>query len=421
MEYEEITSYLYNLVHYGPSYGIDRMRLLTESLGNPEKKIPLIHVAGTNGKGSVCAMLAAIYQKNNYQTGLFTSPHLVRLEERIQINRKAIPKNTFIHYIKKIKQTIEGSVYETQALQPSFFEILNAAAFLYFAENNVDLAIIETGLGGRFDSTNIITPLVSVITSISHDHTEILGDSLESITLAKAGIIKAGVPVVIGPMPPEAEAIIKNIAHEQNAPLFSVEETYGTDLNNYPTSSLQGSHQRKNAATAALTANVIKKTFPINTETVLNALNDVHWPGRWQIIHLGKNKLILDCAHNESGAQALTENLQSLIQTEGQKPAILVGILGKSRAAAILPILSQYASTLILVQPNHPKATDIPTLKTLIPTTFQGQIIEGSIKDLFPSPFHLNLNVQVKSTSTIVATGSIYLIGEVLEKINIKV
>ncbi|OAI50096.1 hypothetical protein AYO37_00490 [Opitutia bacterium SCGC AG-212-L18] len=419
MEYEEIKSYLYNLIHYGPSYGIDRMRLLTESLGNPEKKIPLIHVAGTNGKGSVCAMLAAIYQKNNYRTGLFTSPHLVRLEERIQINRKAIPKNTFIDYIKKIKQIIEGSFYKTQALQPSFFEILNAAAFLYFAENNVDLAIIETGLGGRFDSTNIITPLVSIITSISHDHTEVLGDSLESITLAKAGIIKPGIPVVIGPMPLEAENIIKNIAHEQNAPLFSVEEAYGTDLNDYPTSSLHGRFQRKNAATAALTTHILKKTFPINTKTALNALNDVYWPGRWQIIHLEKNKLILDCAHNEAGAHALAENLQSLIQTEGKKPAILLGILGKPRAAAILPILSQYASTLILVQPNHPKATDIHTLKTLIPTTFQGQIIEGSIKDLFPSPFHLN--IQTKFTSTIVATGSIYLIGEILEQLGINI
>lgn len=414
MDYEGVKAYLYGLMSYGATYGIDRMRLLSQLLGNPEKRFPIIHVAGTNGKGSVCAMLEAIYRQNGYRTGLFTSPHLVRLEERIQVNRKPILEYEFIEYIEHIKRIAESSDFENEELRPSFFEILNAAGFLYFSNQKIDIGIIETGLGGRFDSTNIVDPLVSVITSISHDHTEILGESLESIALAKAGIIKPGKPVVLGPMPDEAEAVIRHVAQQQNSPVFYVEEVYGKNIEDYPITALQGTYQRINAATAVLAAQVLKCNFPIDDLISLLSLKTVDWPGRWQFINIGGNKLILDCAHNEAGAKGLAENLKLLIQEERQKPIIIVGVLGEYRAAAIMPIVAQYAETIILVEPENPKAISANALKALIPKSFTGSIQKGSIQDLFPSSSACS--VETKGHS-IVATGSIYLIGEIMKRI----
>lgn len=390
------------------------MRLLSKLLNNPERQFPIIHVAGTNGKGSVCAMLEAIYRKNGYKTGLFTSPHLVRLEERIQIDRKPISEKDFIQYIEYIKELADHSPFESEELRPSFFEILNGAGFLHFAKEKIDIGIVETGLGGRFDSTNIVDPLVSIITSISHDHTEILGDTIESIARAKAGIIKPEKPVVIGLMPVEAESIIIQIAREQNSPVFSVEEVYGKDPEDYPLTALQGTYQRSNAATALLASQVLKYHFPIDDEASIEALKTVNWPGRWQEISIGDKKLILDCAHNEAGAKGLAENLELLIKDEGQKPIIIVGVLGAYRAQAILPIISQYAEKIILIELNNPKAMETSALKALIPKSFPGNVIEGSIKELFPSPFICMIETGGRS---IVATGSIYLVGEILERI----
>lgn len=417
MDYEEVKSYLYGLMAYGSTHGIDRMRLLSQKLGNPERQFPIIHVAGTNGKGSVCAMLEAIYRKNGYQTGLFTSPHLVQLEERIQVNRDLILRSEFIRYIEIIKEIAESLDCKNEGLQPSFFEMVNAAGFLYFAEQSVDIGIIETGLGGRFDSTNIVEPLVSVITSISRDHTEILGESIESIAMAKAGIIKPGKPVVIGPMTVEAEEVIRSEANERCSPLFSVEDVYGVKIDSYPITSLQGNYQRHNAATAILTSQVIKGSLPVDDEASLRGLQHVDWPGRWQTMNVAGHKLILDCSHNEAGAKGLAENLEILIRQEGQKPIIIVGVLGEYRAKAMMPIVSQYADVIILVQPNNPRAIGTNFLKGFIPKAFSGLILEEkSIKKLFSSHSFCTIFTE---GCPIVATGSIYLIGEIMEQIGL--
>lgn len=414
MDYEHLKSYLYGLMNYGTTYGVDRMRLLVDKIGHPEQKFPVIHVAGTNGKGSVCAMLEAIYRKNGYRTGLFTSPHLVHLTERIQVDRKVISEQEMIQYIEYLKDIVEGLHREHPNECPSFFEIINAVGFLYFSKEKVDIGIIETGLGGRFDSTNVVDPLISVITSISKDHTEILGDSLESIAFAKAGIIKPGKPVVIGRLGPEAKAIILDIAREKKSHVFSVEEAFGNDWERYPETSLQGTYQRNNAATAILVADVLKKSFPIDEDIAREALKDVDWPGRWQTVALGNNKLILDCAHNEAGAEVLGENLEHLIKEEGKKPIIIVGVLGAYRAKAIIPIVAKYAETIILVKPKNCKAAELELLKTLVPENFYGNVVEASVAKLFPYPNFIELNTDGRS---IVATGSIYLIGEILERI----
>lgn len=416
MDYNQVKSYLYGLTNYGRSYGIDRMRILAKEIGQLEQSFPVIHVAGTNGKGSVCAMLEAIYRKNGYRTGLFTSPHLIRLEERVQVDRKMISSEELVHYVEYLKVIGDPIAKKTTNLRPSMFEIMNAIAFLYFKKSEIDIGIIETGLGGQFDSTNIVNPEVSVITSISKDHTEILGESLEEIAFAKAGIIKPGKPTVIGLMEPQAEHVIRKIAQEQNSEVFSIAEIFGKNIKAYPSTSLYGTHQKANAAVALLVTRVLKEKFPVDENLANDALMEVHWPGRWQILQINSQKLILDCAHNEGGASVLDENLKLLIQQDQQKPIIIIGSLSLYRAKAILEVVTQYAETIILVKPKDPRALDTQLLKTIIPKEFKGKVLESSVEELFPS-FN-TLGIASKGRS-ILATGSIYLIGEILERLKV--
>lgn len=414
MDYNQVKSYLYGLVNYGRSYGIDRMLALAKEIGYPEHAFPVIHVAGTNGKGSVCAMLEAIYRKNGYRTGLYTSPHLVRLEERVQVDRKMISSQDLVQYVEYLIAIGNNIAKTTPNERPSMFEIMNAIGFLYFKKSKIDIGIIETGLGGRFDSTNIVSPEVAVITSISKDHTEILGESLEEIAFAKAGIIKRGKPAVIGLMDPEVEAIIRKIALAQNSEVFSVADILGKDIANYPKTSLFGTHQRANAAIALLVTRILKKKFPVNEQLAHETLMAVDWPGRWQILNVAGHKLILDCAHNEGGAAVLGENLKLLIKEEHQKPIIIVGSLNIYRAQAILEVIAQYAEAIILIKPKDPRALSIQSLKTIVPTEFKGRVFESSIEELFPAPNALGMEPKGHS---VIATGSIYLIGEIMERI----
>ena len=194
-------NYLYGLRNRGSSYGIDRMRRLLPLLGNPHRRFPIIHVAGTNGKGSVCAMLDSIYRENGYKVGLFSSPHLVELGERIRVNGKVLPLHGIEEFVRFIKPIADEMEAEKVDLGPTFFEMMTAMAFLVFAERKVDLAILETGLGGRLDSTNVVQPILSIITTIALDHCSILGHSIEEIAREKAGIIKRGIPALTGWLP----------------------------------------------------------------------------------------------------------------------------------------------------------------------------------------------------------------------------
>ena len=243
--YEEAKAYLYSLKHHGAKYGIDRMRLLGEKIGHPERRFPVIHVAGTNGKGSTCAMLEAIFRLNGYKTGLFTSPHLVFQGERIQVNRKILDPDSIVKYTLQLKSIADKLAARNAADHPSFFEFMTAMAFMRFAEEAVDIGIIETGLGGRLDATNIVRPEISVITSISLDHTELLGDDLPAIAREKAGIIKEGRPVVLGCLPKEAENTIREIASQRNAPVHSIAEQFGNTSLDYPLTNLHGDYQRR--------------------------------------------------------------------------------------------------------------------------------------------------------------------------------
>jgi len=413
--YTQTQDYLYALRNRGAKLGIERMADFNEALGRPDRQFPIIHVAGTNGKGSVCAMLEAIYRRAGLRTGLFTSPHLVRLGERIQVNRVPIADEEIVNWVARLRPVAERLAAQNEEAHPTFFEFMTAMAFEHFASQSVDVAILETGLGGRLDSTNVVTPEVSVITSISLDHQEMLGDTLEAIAREKAGIIKPGKPVVLGKLPPEAEAEIRRIAGERGSETFGVEETYGTRIEHYPVTNLIGDYQRINAATALLTARHAGPRLLINKGVARQALSEVDWAGRWQTVRLADGRpLILEAAHNPEGALALEANLAQLVRETGRKPVVVCGTLGAARATALMATVARHAAELHLIVPAQPRACTHAELRDALPAAFAGPRFDARVETLFPAP---GICTAGGPGDTIVATGSIYLLGEILARL----
>lgn len=395
----EILSYLYSLRNRGSNFGIDRMKRFVRLIGNPQNDFPIVHVAGTNGKGSVCAMLDSIYRANGYKVGLFSSPHLIELGERVRVDGQNITETEIQDWVRLLKPIAQQMEDDGVDDHPTFFEFMTAIAFLTFQKNRVDLAVIETGLGGRLDSTNVVTPEVSIITTISKDHCSILGDTLQEIATEKAGIIKRDVPVLIGNLPSCAEEVIQKIATQQNAPFYSISH-FQEEL---PSTNLFGSYQRKNAALALRSTELLEKKFPIESKFTKRGLNSVQIPGRWQIFE-GSPRIILDACHNSDGAVCLRENLETL----HQRPEIWVGVLGEDRAEDIIKVVAEFAGSLKLFEVQQPRACSIHSLRSLIPDSFTGEVLafdlEKAKKEL----------MKANSNKTILVTGSIYLIGNIL-------
>ena len=412
--YEDVKAYLYGLRHHGAKYGIERMELLAEALGHPENAFPVIHVAGTNGKGSTCAMLEAIFRSGGYKTGLFTSPHLVFLGERIQVNRHPLDRDSIISHSRRLREVAENLAAVDSGDHPSFFEFVTAMAFMRFCQEEVDIGIIETGLGGRLDATNIVRPEITVITSISYDHCDILGHSLEQIALEKAGIIKEGRPLVLGHLPGDAEDVIRGVARQRGVELFSIKERFGSDLDGYPSTNLKGRYQRWNAAVATMVAERLSEEFPVTKETADSALQSVHWPARWDAHFVGGKKIYFDTSHNLEGADMLCENLEDLIIECGRKPVVIVGTLGSFRAGVLMPVVARYARQIVLLIPAQPRAASFQELRAAIPTSYQGNIVQSTVREVFPFPGHCAMG---EDNDILVATGSIYLIGEIMDAV----
>lgn len=414
-DYASVQEYLISLKARGVKFGIDRMRLWTGALGHPERATPVIHIAGTNGKGSTAAMLDAIFREAGLRTGLYTSPHLVLLGERVQVNRERLTEREILNYTNELRPVAEAVSHENPDDRPSFFEFMTAMAFLQFARKKCDVSLIETGMGGRFDATNVVEPEVSVITSISLDHCEFLGDSVEKIAFEKAGIIKAGRPVVIGCLPPEAEAVMRRVAAERGSRVFSIAEEFGAD---FPETNLEGDHQRLNAATAALVARVFRG---LPDEVIARGLQKVDWPGRWQRIDIGDQPVILDASHNPEGALALDKNLTHLraglggIDANDNKLIIVTGALGAARARALLEVAARHARELHLVVPRQSRSCSFEELEALVPCDFSGKIFRATVEEIFPEPRRCALS---DARAPIVVTGSIYLLGEVMARLH---
>jgi dihydrofolate synthase / folylpolyglutamate synthase len=325
--------------------------LLCNKLGNPQQHFKSIHVGGTNGKGSVSHMLSSILQQAGYKTGLYTSPHLYDFRERIRINGEMVDKQFVVNFVEKIRP-------EIKSIEPSFFEITVAMAFSFFAEAKIDVAIIEVGLGGRLDSTNIINPELSVITNIGWDHANMLGDSLEKIAFEKAGIIKQGVPVVIGERQKETEKVFLNAADERASAILyasdkckavkhqwengklDVELSIDTDKKKNYTLDLPGIYQLKNICTVVAATDVlIEHGWNINEESIKRGLENVKQlsglSGRWEVIHQNP-VVVLEVAHNEDGIQQMLKHIKEL---RFEKLHLVFGMVKDKNLDAILILL----------------------------------------------------------------------------------
>lgn len=416
-EYPAVTEYLFSLKAKGVRFGIDRMALFAAALGHPERAVPCVHVAGTNGKGSVSAMLDAVLHEAGWRTGLYTSPHLVKLGERVQVERRILTEEEIVAYTRELRPVAERVSATMPDDHPSFFEFMTAMAFLQFSRRKCDISVVEVGMGGRLDATNVVMPEVSVITSIGFDHCEFLGHELAQIAAEKAGIIKPGRPVVIGRMPPEAERVIRQIAGERGARVVSVAEHFGEDVARYPHTNLEGDYQRWNAATATLVARTLGERWRINDDVIARGLTHVDWPGRWQRVRLGGRLTVLDASHNPEGAQVLEANLSRLVAETGRAPVVVTGVLGATRARPLLETICRHAREIYLVVPNQARACTHAELEALLPPGFAergGVVKRATVEGLFPTKDRCTAG---GPGDVVVVTGSIYLLGEVMARI----
>jgi dihydrofolate synthase/folylpolyglutamate synthase len=341
-------------------------------------------------------MLDAILHAAGWRTGMYTSPHLVKLGERVQVERRILSEREIMEFVRELRPIAERVSAAEPEDHASFFEFMTAMAFLQFARQRCEISIIEVGLGGRLDATNIVTPEVSVITSIAVDHSEFLGTELQQIATEKAGIIKPGRPVVIGRMPAVAEATIRAIADRHGARVISVAEHYGDDLASYPHTNLEGDYQRWNAATATLAVRALPQKWNVNDQAISRGLEHVDWPGRWQRVTLGGRLMILDASHNPEGAQVLDSNLQHLFAETQRAPVVITGALGAARAQPLLETIARHAR------------------ETLVPANYRGAVVRATVESLFPSR---DVCTAGGADDVIVVTGSIYLLGEIMARL----
>lgn len=356
LTYSQAIQFLYGLRLFGTKLDLEGPIQLAALAGNPHASMRFIHVAGTNGKGSTCAMLESVYRRAGYRVGLFTSPHLVSFRERIQVNRELISEAEVIQLVGQAQSWLNAF---TPAKHPTFFEVVTVMALVYFSSQNCDLVIWETGLGGRLDATNIVTPLASVITNIQFDHEKWLGGTLAKIAAEKAGIIKPGVPVLTAADEPEALEVIRTVAAQQGAPLTEVRMAASTPRS-LPALQLPllGEHQKINATLAMATIDALQSSVPVGDVSIRHGLEQVRWAGRLQLEHISPGrKVLLDGAHNPAGAVTLRAVLNASFP--GEKPALILGILRDKDWNAICRILVPLARR-VLLAPVHSLRTALP-------------------------------------------------------------
>jgi len=432
MNYEETIDYLYQ---FAPMFqkigsaaykeGMENSFLIDKHLNHPHNNYKTIHIGGTNGKGSTSHLLASILQEAGYKTGLYTSPHLLDFRERIKVNGKMIDKNFIVDFIENNKTFFES-------IQPSFFELTTGMAFAWFAEQKVDVAVIEVGLGGRLDCTNVITPVLSIITNISFDHTQLLGNTLTAIAREKAGIIKDGVPVIIGEAGGEVEEFFESLlgdngfnglttkntqmifAQKQN-PILSAKISpsgfWEFETLDYPglVCELSGLAQEKNAATVLCAIDLIKNEFKkITSDSVYRGFRYVNEKtglmGRWQIISQNP-KIVFDVGHNEAGIKYV---VHQLLSETYEKLHIVFGMVNDKDVSAVLELLPKNA-IYYFTQANIPRALDVRLLADLAKKTgLQGEIF-STVSEAFLAAKH-----KATKKDFIFVGGSAYVVAEAL-------
>ena len=409
---------------FGVHLGLERIYKLLVNLGNPHHQVPIIHVTGTNGKGSVCAYLSSVFTQAGYRTGRYTSPHLIDYTELICLNEQQIDSEELGNLLIQVQEAIDP-----QEESPTQFEVLTAAAWLYFAQQKVDVAVVEVGLGGRLDATNVCAkPLATVITSISRDHWQRLGSTISAIATEKAGILKAGCPAIIGQLPEEAELVVCDRGLKLQCPIIKtqpareidngwavvdIQKKEGTKSIKYPLQ-LQGEIQLTNSALAIAVLEIFRQQgWQISEEAIVDGMAKIKWLGRMQWTTWNNHKLLLDGAHNPASALALRNYVDKVVAQSSQQLSSItwvMGMLSTKEHDEIFKILLRENDTLHLVSvPNHSSA--VPSeLAKLAKEICPGLIVCNTYSDLSSA---LSTAFS-KSDSLVVLCGSLYLVGSFL-------
>lgn len=426
MTYDESLSYIHSLLKFGTRPGLERVSALLGELGNPQEKLKFVHVAGTNGKGSFCTMTAEILRSAGYKTGMFTSPYVFDFRERIQINGEMIMEEEFALLANSIKPIV-ASLAEKD-LQPTEFEVITAAALKYFADNKCDIVVLEVGLGGRLDSTNIISSsLLSVIMSVSLDHTAVLGDTVDEIASEKSGIIKEkGVTLCFSNQNEKAEEIIRKTVEDKNNKYIKSSpgdiKVVSSDLggtraiykNLEFTVPLIGAHQVYNAQTAVDGAFLLRERgLNISDDDIINGIERAKIPARMEIF--GKNPVtILDGAHNEEGAGVLIENLKKLLP--GKKLTVIMGMMEDKDYAFAAKGISALAKSFTAVLPSNPRAVLPETLAEFARENCENVSVQNDPVKAYEEAFK-----NAEKDDIILVCGSLYLASDVrpvIDKMN---
>lgn len=431
MSYKSELQKMFDLQKFGMKLGLEGMMSILAKLGNPHQGLKLVHLAGTNGKGSVGVMLQSILGEAGYRVGFYTSPHLITFRERIKIGDEMISETEVLDLSRRVWAATNPDS------PPTFFEFVTAMAFLHFAEKGVDLAIIEAGLGGRLDSTNVIEPLATVITNVTLEHTEHLGDTVTKIATEKAGVIKPGVIVVAGNLSPEAREVVLNTAEEKNSLLlllgrdFSV-ETVLWDPNGRPTINyrmgplklddlvlgLAGTHQAENAAVAiSLLPYLSDRGFPTEETHLRAGLLHALWPGRAETFPAGSwppegavspAPLMLDGAHNPAGAEALARLLTGL---DTRRLHLIVGVMADKDIAGVLGPIQHLADRLYLTRPAFSRAASPELLRDKIVAAFGPPAVPTSLHQTIPEAFRAAAD-EAGEGDLVLLSGSLFTVGE---------
>ncbi len=442
MTYRDAAAYLASLVDYerrpptvpGRDFNLDRMRRLLGLAGNPHQRLRALHIAGTKGKGSTAAMTAAILTAAGYRTGLYTSPHLVDFRERIRVDDAMIPRAAVARWVQRIRPWLE-CLRDSPVGKPTFFEAYTLLAFCYFVEAGTDFAVLEVGLGGRLDATNVVTPVACAITALGLDHTNLLGGTIEQIAAEKGGIIKPGVPVVLAPHPPAARAVLRRQAKERAAPVVTVRRgrvsgrpsgrsvvieplpsnAIGTRFNlrglldTYRglRVALGGEHQALNAAVAVTLAELATRgDRPVTPAAVRRGLAAVQWPGRLQVVQR-RPTVVLDAAHDALSARLLARSLRALFRW--RRLMLVVGMSAEKDAAAFLRALAPLADEIICTAADTPRALSPDALGTLVTRHGVPWRSVPNVRDA------VRAAVQLAGRGDVVCvTASVYVVGEAL-------
>ncbi|HET9832358.1 MAG TPA: folylpolyglutamate synthase/dihydrofolate synthase family protein [Vicinamibacterales bacterium] len=402
-------AYLFSLEQYGIKFGLDSIRALLARIDNPQQTFRSIHIAGTNGKGSVTAMIDSVLRSAGHRSARYTSPHLVHLSERFVTDGQPVGAAELRESAAVVQAAIESLIGDgVLSGKPTFFEATTAMAFDLFRNARVEFAVIEVGLGGRLDSTNVIEPVVTAITSIDFDHQKYLGDTLAEIAGEKAGIIKPHVPVVVGNLQPEAYDVIARIARDRRADLIR-SDNISKDFGEIRLG-LRGDHQRANAAVAIRVLEALERLgVAIGKQAILDGLATVTWPGRLDHRRLPDGReIILDAAHNPAGARALASYLRGLGR---ERPTLVFGAMRDKDVDGMLTALLPEIGRVIVTRPSNARAANPEELAARI-----GALAPALPIDIVVSP-HDAVKSATKDSPLVVVAGSIFLLGDVIQEI----